>query len=287
MNKNFTRIATSLAVAFICFLPFQLSAKDHVIERGETIESIAKAYGLKPSDIIEANPTVKDMFFIGMVITIPEKSSEIEEESVTEEVESPGQEDVVTPYVPESPEQRVEGTSQNQDSKVSNIFATKYNYNAETESGSLPRAFGFADLMWRVNLSGSGGSFGDRSAYGLQIGGYFKTYQRLYLGFEALFTMNFGLSDYKFYAPELYLGPAFALNEKGNLFVSVPLGCAFNLVDKYNEDGAKDGTKLNVPFIVRPTLHYTTGKVNLNLGFPLCFEHEFQFIVQVGIGLVL
>lgn len=287
MNKNFTRLAFSLAVALVCFLPFGLSAKDHVIERGETIESIAKAYGLKPADIIDANPTVKDMFFTGMVITIPEKSTEREEESVSEEIVSPDQEDVVTPYLPESPAQPVEETTQNQNSKGSNIFATKYNYNAESESGSLPRSFGFADLMWRVNLSGKGGSFGDRSSYGAAIGGYFKTYQRLYLGFEVLFTMNFGLSDAKFYAPEVYLGPAFALNEKGNLFLSVPLGCAFNVVDKYNDEGKKDGTKLNVPFITRPTLHYTTGKINLNFGLPFCFEHEFQFGIQIGIGIAI
>lgn len=51
-----------------------MTAKEHTIERGETIESIASSYGLSVQDIITANPGLDDMFFSGMVINIPEKS---------------------------------------------------------------------------------------------------------------------------------------------------------------------------------------------------------------------
>ena len=52
------------------------STKEHVIERGETIETIADKYGVTIDDITNANPEIKDMFFAGMVIRIPESTSD-------------------------------------------------------------------------------------------------------------------------------------------------------------------------------------------------------------------
>lgn len=51
-----------------CFL--SIADVEHTIERGETIESIAKLYGVTPDDIIKANPNAKDMFYAGMVLKI-------------------------------------------------------------------------------------------------------------------------------------------------------------------------------------------------------------------------
>lgn len=49
-----------------------LHAKEHTIERGETLESIASMYQVNEQAILEANPGLSDMFFTGLVITIPE-----------------------------------------------------------------------------------------------------------------------------------------------------------------------------------------------------------------------
>lgn len=53
------------------------SVTSHTVQRGESIESIAQKYGISVNDLISANPDAKDYFFIGMKLSIPEKSVKI------------------------------------------------------------------------------------------------------------------------------------------------------------------------------------------------------------------
>lgn len=48
--------------------------REHTIQRGETIETIAKMYNVIPQSIYDLNPGLKDMFFVGIVIKIPESN---------------------------------------------------------------------------------------------------------------------------------------------------------------------------------------------------------------------
>ena len=43
----------------------------HVVERGETLESIAQKYGVTTAQIRETNPEISDFFYVGMKLTIP------------------------------------------------------------------------------------------------------------------------------------------------------------------------------------------------------------------------
>jgi len=59
--------------------------KSHTIARGETIESIAKKYGITLEELLKANPGAEKMHYVGMVLNIPSqtisperKSSEIQ-----------------------------------------------------------------------------------------------------------------------------------------------------------------------------------------------------------------
>lgn len=47
----------------------------HTVQRGETIESVAKKYGISVSDLQQANPSTKDYFYAGMKLVIPRKTS--------------------------------------------------------------------------------------------------------------------------------------------------------------------------------------------------------------------
>ncbi len=48
---------------------------EHVVERGETLESIAKTYQVTVESLLEANPMAKDMFYTGMILVIPESAN--------------------------------------------------------------------------------------------------------------------------------------------------------------------------------------------------------------------
>lgn len=43
----------------------------HIIKRGETIESVANKYGVSIEDLIKANPSAKNYFYVGMKLAIP------------------------------------------------------------------------------------------------------------------------------------------------------------------------------------------------------------------------
>lgn len=47
------------------------SSQSHTVQRGETIESVAKKYGISVRDLQQANPSTKDYFYAGMKLVIP------------------------------------------------------------------------------------------------------------------------------------------------------------------------------------------------------------------------
>ena len=52
------------------------TARKHVIERGETLESIATRYGVTTEEIIKLNPDAAQFVYVGMELTLPEKPVE-------------------------------------------------------------------------------------------------------------------------------------------------------------------------------------------------------------------
>lgn len=69
MKTNLTKLLLVLAVMFVSVQAFALK---HVVEKGETIESIAQKYGTTAQDIIKANPDAESFIYVGMELNIPE-----------------------------------------------------------------------------------------------------------------------------------------------------------------------------------------------------------------------
>ena len=70
---NQTKIKSALAA--LCLM-FSITASaqttvTHTVERGETVESIAKKYNVMPQDITNANPDAVELIFAGMKLDIP------------------------------------------------------------------------------------------------------------------------------------------------------------------------------------------------------------------------
>ena len=79
---NQTKIKSALAA--LCLM-FSITASaqttvTHTVERGETVESIAKKYNVTPQDIINANPDAAELVFAGMKLEIPAKTAAIKNE---------------------------------------------------------------------------------------------------------------------------------------------------------------------------------------------------------------
>lgn len=67
--KRLTLLA--IALHLIWTAAFAQSQREHMVERGETITSIAKKYGISPQELIDANPDIADYFFTGLILNIP------------------------------------------------------------------------------------------------------------------------------------------------------------------------------------------------------------------------
>lgn len=69
MNKRF--LITSLVSVALAFAGYA-EEKTHVVERGETLTTIAKTYGVTEQALVKANPDAASFCYVGMVLNIPE-----------------------------------------------------------------------------------------------------------------------------------------------------------------------------------------------------------------------
>lgn len=54
------------------------TVKKHIVERGETVESIAEKYGVTKASIIEINPDAAQFVYVGMELKVPEGGKVVE-----------------------------------------------------------------------------------------------------------------------------------------------------------------------------------------------------------------
>lgn len=63
---------------FLAFMAVSLCSiaqnQSHVIQRGETIESIARSYGVSTEELLRFNPDAKSFVYVGMKLVIPQKN---------------------------------------------------------------------------------------------------------------------------------------------------------------------------------------------------------------------
>lgn len=69
--KNLRKFLLAIIVMMVANVAMAQSTKIHVVERGETIESIAKKYNVTKDEIVKLNPDVAQFVYVGMELTIP------------------------------------------------------------------------------------------------------------------------------------------------------------------------------------------------------------------------
>lgn len=74
-SRMIALLAAVLMTSSIAFA--QTSTSKHIVERGETLESIAEKYGVSKDDIVKLNPDAGQFVYVGMELVVPEKETEI------------------------------------------------------------------------------------------------------------------------------------------------------------------------------------------------------------------
>lgn len=74
---------------FMVFLLWGIAAfaRTHTVARGESLENIAAKYNISQAQLIEANPGAANLFYVGLVLNIPEVTSSTSSELPTSNVE--------------------------------------------------------------------------------------------------------------------------------------------------------------------------------------------------------
>lgn len=83
------------------FMSIMAQQVSHTVQRGETLESIAKKYNVSVYALTQSNPDAKDLFYVGMKLVIP-NSKATRKEVKTPETETPI---VASPTVPQKNKQ--------------------------------------------------------------------------------------------------------------------------------------------------------------------------------------
>lgn len=155
----------------------------HVVNRGETIHSIAQKYGLSTDQILKANPQASQYVYVGMELTIP-----------AQETTTPSQ--PTAPQQPLTPQPSNTGNNGNPPSSNSNY-------------GELYSHFGFSYL---ANFSDNG-----KGCYGI----YWETLSASNVGIFSFVGASYGITDpgrlhYR-------IGPNFGGQLGENTFWSIPV----------------------------------------------------------------
>lgn len=80
------KICFSLIMCAISLMAMaQHQVVTHVVQRGETIESIAKQYNVSVADINKANPNAEGVVYVGMKLAIPVGTTKTATEANTKE----------------------------------------------------------------------------------------------------------------------------------------------------------------------------------------------------------
>lgn len=85
------RLNLTLAALICCIATVfaQTAPTTHIVDRGETLQSIADRYGITTAQLIEANPDAKEFVYVGMELQIPATATVATRPSTTSSTSTP------------------------------------------------------------------------------------------------------------------------------------------------------------------------------------------------------
>ncbi len=241
------------------FTMAQSQTVTHVVQRGETIESIAEIYKVSVRDINKANPNADGIVYVGMKLNVPIEKMD------TYTDEAPLQDDA---------EQRNTQTV----SYYSTPTKRKGNVSTNTWVRNQTRS------MWGLTYFAC--DFEDVKAsghYGLTLD-MLNICESLFGFNTTLGSFNYGLVDKEHTTDLILFGPNVSYEIVQNVILSLPVQAMCNVSFEGSD------TKTTWGWAISPRLYYSFGKVNVNAGILVNggFKKEEDvtcgFTVGIGFG---
>lgn len=232
-------LLTIISVACL-FAMAQTQTVTHVVQRGETIESIAKQYHVSVDDINKANPNADGMVYVGMKLVVPV-----------------GQEQVAT------------GNVEPMTVGVTNQPIIQQSKQTHSDSWQQKAKGDVVSMGWERNkgLSMFGVTFFSQDFRDVKLSGHYGiTVDYLNIsgslfGFNlTLASFNYGLVDKDGTSDLMLFGPNISYEIVRSLYVCLPLQAMCNASFEGTD------TKTSWGWAVSPRMYYSFGKLVINAG---------------------
>jgi|GEM_PF-2126489 hypothetical protein len=221
--------------------------KEHVVERGETIESIAKLYNTTKEILYELNPAAKTMFYTGMILVIPENSPAVDKSTpVADKAVS----DAIT-------DNDISGSNNTVTPKTSNGIAN-------LNRGVTPSSFNNYYITYNASFDefdhgyyGIGGIFFNEGGWGGNISLY-ANFGLQYKGTDGSMMMRFG--------------PAYGYVIGDNIMLSASLRgliCTYDKLEIKDNGKTESKTAVNGGITLTPMFHFKAGNIVIGVGYEL------------------
>lgn len=281
LTFTFKRLALLVTLALVAVsLQAQTATVKHVVDRGETLESIAKTYNTTVDEIVKLNPNAAQFIYVGMELTVPKiEKNTIKPDVITNSTDNPNN----STYYYESftrPEQKEENN--------------KYFYqnsNGSFESNRVYKMLEAGFCCMDVD------DFKQSSGYGLSFTILpWKIADRLYVGAQCSpFYCNYGLAKDKsgknLFGGKITLGPALGYYFTPTILMTSSLNAictyTFGDIETTNEFGdtetKKDQFLTSWSASLVPSVYLGNQKGGLFLGPELNFSF-YKSKVNVAFG---
>lgn len=194
------KIFLSVLLCTVCMLSMaQSQTVTHVVQRGETLESIAESYKVSVEDINKANPNADGIVYVGMKLNIPTISKQ---QTVSTNDKQGG-----STYTKEN----------NFEHDSNNKVYPKYKYNTAKNEDEKVGKFEFAGELGFGFIKGA-----DNFMYEATIGANYRLPYNLYVG------ARIGYNSANYIGLTKYEGRSIEVEQKYH-FIEIPLelGCSF------------------------------------------------------------
>lgn len=215
------------------FAMAQSQTVTHVVQRGETIESIAEFYKVSVEDINKANPNADGVVYVGMKLNIPASATTTKDVAASKDY------------------QRTDEISTTNKNDVTAISQSKNNYNSPKISTDL-NDFSFYGLCYRASFEDVGTGF-------YCLGG--TTFTSSGWGVNFCLGANYGLAEKHYEGVCFYIGPSYGYNFKNILLMG-----SLDFIGSYVGQGEGEQTGTNHK---GETYTYTGTKSKFNWGIAL------------------
>ncbi len=246
------KIFLSLLLCTMCmFAMAQSTTTTHIVQRGETLESIAEQYNVSVDDINKANPNTDGIIYVGMKLNIPVGTASTASKT--------------------TPKQENLQKANQQDFSTKTTSDRNENFSSASWERNQPRT--------SLTLTFFSGSFDDVSGtshYGLAIDA-FNIGNSLF-GFNVtLGSVNYGLVESKYVSDQMLFGPNVSYEVAQNFLIALPVQATCNIwFDEKSESQSDWG------WAISPRAYYFFGKINVHAGIMINGGFEKKQKVSCG-----